>query len=100
MTDNDLENFIKQNAKFLSIQEGQTVMLIYKGYTIVDDRFNPGKKVVSYLFQWPGTDKNVPWNKASSKVAAEMIRYGAGDTLEITRIGSGPQTNYKIRKIS
>lgn len=95
-----LEGFIKETSKFLSIQDGETVKVVYKGYSILDDRFNPGKKVVSYLFQYPGTDKTIPWNKSSSKVAAQMVKMSAGDTLEISRSGVGPQSTYRIVKVA
>lgn len=93
----DLNGFIKDNQKFLSIQDGDSVTLVYKGYSIVADRFNPGKETVSYLFAYPDSDKNIPWNKSSNKVAMQMAKVEIGDTVTISRNGEGMGTVYRIK---
>jgi hypothetical protein len=94
----DLNEYVKSNSRFLSISDGETVTMIYKGYTIVDDRFNLGKKTVQYLLQDPETDKVIPWVKSSNKVALQMLKMPLDELISITRIGEGPKdTNYKIR---
>jgi hypothetical protein len=94
----DLNSFIKKNSQFLRINEGETVRFVYKGYSIIPDRFNPGKEVVSYLFQYPDSNKTIAWNKGSNRVAAQMQKFATGDTLVITRFGEGPDTKYVIKK--
>ena len=96
----DLDNYIKENAKFLRVGDGESIVLIYKGYSVVDDRFNPGKKVVSYLFQYTDSDKTIPWNKSSSKVAVQMAKFAPGDKLKISRLGEGPASTYSISKVA
>lgn len=92
----DLDGFIKGNSKFLKIPENSSVEVIYKGFEIIPDRFNPGKETVSYQFTWPGSDKIIPWNKASTNVAIQMQKVSAGDKVKITRTGSGFATKYTI----
>lgn len=95
----DLSNYVKNNSKFLSIQDGETVTLIYKGFSIIPDRFNPGKETVSYLFQDTETGRTLPWNKSSNKVALQFSKIGTGETVAITRIGEGVATNYRIKVV-
>jgi len=95
----NLADFVKKKSKFLSIADGETVTLIYKGFSIVPDTFNPGNETVSYLFQDPATGKNLPWNKSSSKVALQMNKIGTGETVKITRFGEGFETKYKIVQV-
>ena len=92
----DLENYVKENSKFLSVQDGETVIMVYKGYEIVSDRFNPGKQTVSYLLQYPDSEKAIQWNKSSNKIAAQMKDITIGETISITRQGEGMGTKYRI----
>lgn len=93
----DLKKFIKGNQKFLSVQDGETVTVVYKGYSIIPDRFNPGKDTVSYQFEDPETGKKLPWNKGSNKIAIQMSNIKVGETLTITRFGEGMETKYSIK---
>lgn len=93
----ELGKYVKNNSKFLSIQDGDTVTLIYKGFEIIDDRFRPGNKTVSYLFQDPETGKSLPWAKSSNKVALQMDKINTGELISITRMGEGMGTTYRIR---
>lgn len=92
----DLDDYIKSNSKFLKIPENGSVEVIYKGHEIVADRFNPGNNTVSYMFQYPGQTKMIPWNKASTVVAASMQKVAVGDRVKITRTGQGFATKYQI----
>lgn len=95
----DLSNYVKNNSKFLSIQDGETVTMIYKGFSIIPDRFNPGKDTVSYLLQDPITGKSIPWTKSSNKVALQMNKINTGETITITRMGEGMGTVYRIKTV-
>lgn len=91
----DLDSYIKQNMKFLTIEDGESVQLIYKGYSIIPDRFKGGE-TISYLFQYPDSEKTISWNKGSSRIAREMKKMAPGDLLQITRNGVGFETKYRI----
>lgn len=95
----DLNSYIKDNSKHFKIEDGETVVMIYKGFSIVPDRFNPGQETVSYLLQYPDTKKATNWNKGSLKVAAQMKSIQVGEWISITRFGEGMQTTYKIKKV-
>jgi hypothetical protein len=96
----DLSKYVKNNSKFLSIQDGESVTMIYKGFSIIPDRFNPGKETVSYLFQDPESGKSIPWTKSSNKVAIQMNKINVGETISITRSGEGMGTAYKIKVVN
>ena len=95
-----LNDYVKLNSKFLSIPDGESVILIYKGYSIVPDKFKPGSETVSYLFVEPETGRGLPWNKSSNKIALEMKKVEIGQMVRITRFGDGFDTKYKIQVIS
>lgn len=95
----DLNNYIKSNSKHLKIEDGETVQMVYKGFSIIPDRFNPGKETVSYLLAYPDTGKTTSWNKSSTKVASQMNQIQAGETISITRFGEGTETSYKIKVV-
>lgn len=95
----ELGEFIKNNSKFLKIQDGEDVTLIYKGYSIIPDRFNPGKETVQYLFLDPMANKTLPWAKSSTKVAAQMAKIEVDTLINITRMGEGTETTYRIKPV-
>lgn len=95
----NLNDYIKNNSKHFKIEDGETVQMVYKGFSIVPDRFNPGQETVSYLLQYPDTGKATNWNKGSLKVAAQMKGIQVGELISITRFGEGMQTTYKIKTV-
>lgn len=95
----DIDTFLRDNMKFLKIENGETVTLVYKGYSVVPDKFNDGKEVISYLFSFPNSDKTISWNKGSMVVAREMRKIPVGETIQIKRTGEGPKTTYDITVI-
>ena len=98
MTKN-LSDYVKNNSKFLNIQDGESVELVYKGYSIVADKFNPGKETVSYLFQ-DENGKTIPWNKSSNRIATQMNKINVGESVKITRYGESFETKYKIQPVN
>lgn len=93
----DLNSYIKNNSKFLKIEDGQTVTMVYKGFSIIPDRFNAGNETVQYLFLDPTTNKTLPWSKSSTRVAAQMAKIPVGETVTISRLGEGTETVYRIK---
>ncbi|HYF34339.1 MAG TPA: hypothetical protein VD994_03525 [Prosthecobacter sp.] len=94
----DLKTFVKDNQKFLKIKSGETFVGVYVNYVVGPNRFDPdGKETVSYKFKYLDSEKTIIWNNASTKVADTMAQFSPGETLQISRTGSGPSdTKYEI----
>lgn len=100
--DKSLDQYLKDNTKFLKLKNNESVDVIYKGYKIVPDRFSDedGAEIVSYKLQYPGSEKLMSWQNKSSKVAADMKAIKEGEFIRLTRTGEGAQTKYSIVSLS
>ena len=96
----DLDKFIQENQKFIKIKTGETFEGIYRGCKQHQDKFNPEKTTISYMFEMPITGKIIPWTNGSMKTAVKMKKFTEGDYLHVERIGDGAKTTeYLITKI-
>lgn len=93
----DLKTFVKDNQKFLKIKSGETFVGVYLGFAVGPNRFDPDKESVSYKFKYTDSEKTIIWNNGSTKVADMMAQFSQGETLQISRTGSGTNdTKYEI----
>ena len=93
---NDIDLFIKENMRFLSIKDGETVKCIYQGCKIVPDKYNEGHKTLSYSIKLLDSEKTISWNKNSTKIAIQMRKFNPGDKISITRHATG---KYEIKSL-
>ena len=94
--DQTLDAYIRDNMKFIKVNDGESVIETYQGYEIVPDNFNPGQKTIAWQFDING--RTVSWTNGTSKVANQMKNFQPGDRLKISRSGIGPKTTYTITK--
>ncbi len=99
MTD-ELDNFIKNNQKYVSLLDGDSYTGIYQGFVMGINSF--GNESVFYRFKSVGGDKIVTWQSAQPAVAMKMKNFKVGDCLKITRQGSkeNPPTKYTIETVT
>lgn len=96
----DLKSYARENKKFIKILNGDEIDVVYMGYIIGPNRFDPEKETVSYKFRYPNSDKTVIWNNGSTAVAEQMSKFQKGQSLRIRREGSGMQdTKYLIQAL-
>lgn len=100
MQSRDLDSFIKNNKKFIKLNDGESFEGTFKGVAIGISRFNPDKEVVIYKFTQPGSETVLSWENTSVKVAEEMkTKVPVGENCKITRKGStAKDTSYIIEK--
>ena len=93
---NELTGFIRRNKKFLTIENGQTVKLIFEGVKIAVDPRQPDKEVVFYFVRIDGQNEILTWKTSSIKVAEIIADFEKGQSFTVTREGMGTETKYKI----
>lgn len=84
------------NSQYLKMEVNVPIEGIYLGYTMEDDRFNPGKKRVVYELEVNQQKKFL--GSGSKRLAQAMLAANpnVGEFVRITRIGIGFDTNYKV----
>ena len=96
-----LDQFIKDNKKFIKIKAGETFVGFYRGYVVGRDPFdkdleNP-KDTVVYRLEEEGTNKVLTWNCKQSRVAEDMAKIPVDSKIKIVRTGGGTNdTRYVI----
>lgn len=100
-----LNDFIKDNQKFLKIPDGETVNGTLLGSRVIPNKFDvpkegeAQKETVEYGIELPDGRK-VIWTCGRMDVAQDMLQLKKGDVFSITRLGDGPKTKYFIKSPS
>lgn len=84
------------NSQYLKVEAGVPIEGIYLGYTMEDDRFNPGKKRVVYEIEVNQQKKFL--GSGSKRLAQAMLAADptVGEFVRITRKGAGFETDYLV----
>ena len=90
-----LNEFVKDNSKFLKIDDGETFEGNYLGYKVATSQYDPDKEVVIYQLEFPD-GKKVFWQTGSTAVARVISNFKGGEKIKITRHGTGTGTKYDI----
>jgi len=97
----DLNGFIKNNQKFFKLQDGETFVGKYMGYSIGINRFDPEKEVANYKLLPADSDKAIFWGCGRVDVAMEFNKIKPGTMISIKRTGSDKNnTSYKIAVVN
>ena len=90
-----LHDYVKDNSKFLRLDNGESFEGTYVGFKVTGSRFDPGKETVVYKVKYDD-GKEVFFQTASIAVAKLFSKFRGGEKIRITRTGSGTNTKYKI----
>ena len=91
----NLNDFVRDNSKFLRLTDGESFEGYYKGYTVTQSQFDPEKETVVYKLAYDD-GKGVFFQTASIAVAKTFGKMKGGEKIRITRKGSGTKTQYVI----
>ena len=95
----ELTDWAKKQSPFVTISEGETVIVKYLGFKMVANRFDTDKETVRYLFELQdGTEK--PWENGQVQVAKDFDDVKKNDWIKISREGEGQKTRYSIVVLS
>lgn len=95
-----LQQYVKDNAKFLKIADGEAVDVVFVSHSVIPNRFKPGEETVNYELRYPEADKSIGWQNGTAGVAKAMAEIKSGELIRISRIGDGAATKYKIISLS
>jgi len=97
--DNDaFKGFLNDNSKFFSLIPNETKQVLYVSAEQAETMFK-GRPVnaMRYIFEENGAEKQ--WDRANRSLAEQMSRIPFRTWIEITRIGEGNTTKYKLKII-
>ena len=93
-----LKDFAKENSKYIKLKNGDSLDLIYHGYTIAASEEDPEKEVVIYQVKYADdvNGKTFFWKTSSVYVAAQLDSFEKGQIFKVKRTGDAKQTRYEI----
>lgn len=92
-----LNDFVKENMKFLKLEDGQSYTGVYGGFGVIPNKFDPGKETVEYKFKDSAeSESEITWTNGTIKVAQKFAKVKEGSTFTLTRTGVGPKTDYQV----
>lgn len=93
-----LGDWAKKNSKTLILDDGETVEVVYEGFKIGVNPFDPEKEIVFYRLKLDGLDG--PMAKAFKSTSGKAARFfdgiEFGTKVKITRHGVGNETKYEF----
>jgi len=92
----ELQDYIKRNSKTISLKDGESVEVIYKGYKIGANKYDPEKETVYYTLGTKYGDKIFQSGALSLANIFDSIKKGA--KIKLTRTGEGNKTKYSIKE--
>lgn len=90
-----LSDFVKDNSKFLRLDDGEVFEGSYVGYKVTGSQFDPDKETVVYKFRYQD-GKEIYFQTASVAVAKTLGKLKGGENIKIKREGAGTKTKYHI----
>ena len=90
-----LAKLAEEMSPWLRVPENTGVVVMYKGYELVDDTRNPGQQKVRYTVELNGKDK---WfESASARVMLSFDTVKEGEEVMIFKSVKGGKIRYEIR---
>jgi len=91
----ELSKWAQENSPYLKIPDNDSVIVVYKGFKIVEDPRNPGKTKIRYTVELDGMDK---WfESASARISMIMDTFLEGDLIEIKKSVENNQVRYEVK---
>ena len=90
-----LNDFVKDNSKFLRLDDGEVFEGSYVAFKVTGSQFDPDKETVVYKLRYPD-GKELYFQTASVAVAKVFGKLKGGEAIRIKREGSGTKTKYHI----
>lgn len=91
----NLNEFVKDNSKFLRLDDKESFEGTYVTFKVTGSQFDPDKETVVYKLRYPD-QKEVYFQTASVAVAKAFGKLKGGELIKIVREGSGTKTKYHI----
>ena len=98
-----LAEWAKKNSKAVILDDGESLEVIYCGFKIGANPFDPEKEIVMYRFeveQHDGQKTIKVFKSTSNKVARFFDETPLGSTVRLFRHGLGPETTYDLQRLA
>ena len=95
MTNEALRKFVKDNSRFLKLQDNEVFEGFYLASKVTSSKFDPDKDTVVYKLKYED-GKEIFFQTASVAVARTFADFDGGERIKITRHGTGNKTAYRI----
>ena len=89
-----LKDWADSNSQFITIEDGESLEIVYKGWKNVPNRFDTDKETIRYIFLVDGQEKY--WENGSGRTARFFDEVKEGEPVKITRKGEGQKTKYEL----
>jgi hypothetical protein len=91
----NLNDFVKDNSKFIRLDDGESFEGTFKSFKVVSSQFDPEKETVVYKLAYLDGKESF-WQTSSVRVAKLFSKFKGGEIVKITRHGKGNETKYEI----
>ena len=91
----NLNDYVRDNSKFLRLEDGEFFEGVYVAYKVVTSKFDPDKETVVYKLRYDD-GKETYFQTASVAVAKTLGKLKGGEKIIIKRHGIGTNTKYDI----
>ena len=89
-----LADWTQKNSKYLKLQDGEKVKVLFRGYKMVTSSFDSEKETIRYTLDTPFGEKF--WDTSANSVAMFFDETKKGQQVLIERNGSGVNTKFKL----
>lgn len=90
----ELSDWTKENSQFFKLEDGESATVVFKGFEFAKSTFDPDRPIVRYTLKTPHGAKL--WDSSAQGIAKFFDTIKSGQTIKITRIGTGTDTKYKL----
>ena len=99
--DQELLDWIRKNSKSLTLDDGESVEVVYQGRKIGANPFDPEKEIIFYKMQVSigGAEMVKIFRSASLKAARFFAGIAEGSKVRMTRHGTGTETKYEYEEV-
>jgi hypothetical protein len=95
-----LRDFIKNNTKFLKLEDGEIFQGTFHGFKVIPNRFHPEDNTVQYQLKFVDGERTIKWENDKNYVATAMQKLKEGDLVQIKREGTEKKTKYIVEPIT
>ncbi len=89
-----LSDWTKENSQFFKLEDGESATVVFKGFEFAKSTFDPDRPIVRYTLKTPHGVKL--WDSSAQGIAKFFDTIKNGQTIKITRMGTGTDTKYKL----
>ena len=90
----ELAKLAQKISPFLKIADNESVDVIYRGFRMIEDNFNPGKQKVRYIVELDGEEKN--FDSGSARVMLSFDTCLEGDLVRVKKEVVNDKTRYSV----